>query len=307
MLLACFAGREAGRRRSAGSWTSGSAQGGGRDPGRGRRQGERQAQGAGPRPAADAGGHPDPGAHLGPLRPARRRRWRASRSGRCSAPSAAASTPTTPSTCSPRTSSSGSAAACRRDSSAIVAFGPRRPIRRRLLSATASAPARDRERRGDRRRPLRAGLQPAPHTRSRARRPGPARHRAARPGALTMLLVRFPGEHAARQALAKSGSAKAPGPDAPQVELFIEANEHGKRRVIAPTTGSRRLREERRRQLGALRRGVRGRSSASPPATAGSSARSRAASSPACSGRSSASSPAPSTACGRDAGCPPGG
>ena len=51
-----------------------------------------------------------------------------------------------------------------------------------------------------------------------------------------MLLVRFVGQHAARQAL---GNHQAPGPEkAPQVELFIEANEHGRRRVIAPTTGS---------------------------------------------------------------------
>ena len=50
-----------------------------------------------------------------------------------------------------------------------------------------------------------------------------------------MLLVRFAGEHAARQALAKSGSKDQDR--RPQVELFIEANEHGRRRVIAPKTG----------------------------------------------------------------------
>jgi hypothetical protein len=55
---------------------------------------------------------------------------------------------------------------------------------------------------------------------------------------LSMLLVRFVGEHAARQALAKSGSAKHQDHKAPQVELVIEANEHGRRRVINPTTGS---------------------------------------------------------------------
>ena len=53
-----------------------------------------------------------------------------------------------------------------------------------------------------------------------------------------MLLVRFVGEHAARQALAKSGAASHQDHKAPQVELFIEANEHGRRRVIDPTTGS---------------------------------------------------------------------
>jgi uncharacterized membrane protein len=55
---------------------------------------------------------------------------------------------------------------------------------------------------------------------------------------LRMLLVRFVGQHAARQALGKSGSTKHQDQKAPQVELFIEANEHGRRRVIAPTTGS---------------------------------------------------------------------
>jgi uncharacterized membrane protein len=55
---------------------------------------------------------------------------------------------------------------------------------------------------------------------------------------LTMLLVRFAGEHATRQALAKSGSASHQDQTAPQVELVIEANEHGRRRVINPTTGS---------------------------------------------------------------------
>ena len=55
---------------------------------------------------------------------------------------------------------------------------------------------------------------------------------------LSMLLVRFAGEHAARQALAKSGSARHQDQKAPQVELVIEANEHGRRRVIDPTTGS---------------------------------------------------------------------
>jgi hypothetical protein len=55
---------------------------------------------------------------------------------------------------------------------------------------------------------------------------------------LGMLLVRFTGEHAARQALGKSGSAKGQDQKAPQVELVIETNEHGRRRVIDPTTGA---------------------------------------------------------------------
>jgi hypothetical protein len=43
--------------------------------------------------------------------------------------------------------------------------------------------------------------------------------------------------HPARQALAKSGLARHQDQKAPQVELFIETDEHGRRRVIAPTTG----------------------------------------------------------------------
>ena len=55
---------------------------------------------------------------------------------------------------------------------------------------------------------------------------------------LSMLLVRFVGEHAARQALGKSGTAAHQDQKAPQVELVIETNEHGRRRVIDPTTGT---------------------------------------------------------------------
>ena len=59
---------------------------------------------------------------------------------------------------------------------------------------------------------------------------------------LSMILVRFAGEHAARQALAAVGPAKASTPKgsppgAPKAELVIEADEHGKRRVIDPTMG----------------------------------------------------------------------
>ncbi len=61
---------------------------------------------------------------------------------------------------------------------------------------------------------------------------------AAQDAALNMLMVRFAGEHAARQALAESGSKKHEDKKEPQVELFIEANEHGRRRVVAPKTGT---------------------------------------------------------------------
>jgi uncharacterized membrane protein len=62
--------------------------------------------------------------------------------------------------------------------------------------------------------------------------------RSAEATQLTMLMVRFGGEGAARQALAKSASAKSDDPDRPQVELVVEANERGKRRVVDPTMGS---------------------------------------------------------------------
>ena len=61
---------------------------------------------------------------------------------------------------------------------------------------------------------------------------------SAQDAALNMLLIRFVGEHAAREALAESGSASHKDANAPQVELFIEANEHGRRRVVAPKTGT---------------------------------------------------------------------
>lgn len=56
---------------------------------------------------------------------------------------------------------------------------------------------------------------------------------------LSMLLVRFAGEHAAAEALSVTGgSAKDAGPAPPIVELVVEANERGKRRVIDPSMGS---------------------------------------------------------------------
>ena len=53
--------------------------------------------------------------------------------------------------------------------------------------------------------------------------------------ALNMLMVRFAGEHGARTALA--GSENHATKEWPEVELFIEANEHGRLRVIDPKTG----------------------------------------------------------------------
>ena len=55
---------------------------------------------------------------------------------------------------------------------------------------------------------------------------------------LCMLLVRFVGEREARQAVAEPGTATHQDQKAPQVELLIETNEHGRRRVINPITGT---------------------------------------------------------------------
>jgi hypothetical protein len=71
-----------------------------------------------------------------------------------------------------------------------------------------------------------------------AARAGAAPEAADQATELSMLLVRFAGEHAARQVLGKSGSAKGQDHKAPQVELVIETNEHGRRRVVDPSTGS---------------------------------------------------------------------
>jgi uncharacterized membrane protein len=51
---------------------------------------------------------------------------------------------------------------------------------------------------------------------------------------LSMLLFRYPAEHAARAVLKASPTA---GGDAPQVELVFESEKSGKRRVVSPATG----------------------------------------------------------------------
>jgi uncharacterized membrane protein len=54
---------------------------------------------------------------------------------------------------------------------------------------------------------------------------------------LSMILVRFAGQHSARKALAGASPASGNPADGPQAELVIEADERGKRRVIDPTMG----------------------------------------------------------------------
>ena len=125
------------------------------------------------------------------------------------------------------------------DSSAIVAFVRGADPQRILSSAASYQPATasvaavtadlSAQVYSGATQPVRASAGPA----------GAAPTAAADPAAaLNMLLVRFAGQHAARQALAQSGSAKHKDKEAPRVELFIEASEHGRLRVIAPTTGS---------------------------------------------------------------------
>ena len=124
------------------------------------------------------------------------------------------------------------------DSSAIVAFVQGADPRRVLSStaswepATASAAAigadLSAQAYSGASNPLETSAAPA----------GAAPEAANQATELSMLLVRFTGEHAARQVLGKSGSAKGQDQEAPQVELVIETNEHGRRRVIDPSTGS---------------------------------------------------------------------
>ena len=125
------------------------------------------------------------------------------------------------------------------DSSAILAF-VRGPDPRRVLSSTASfqpASASVAAVTADLAAEVyRGAAQPAGTSAAPAGpAPTPPADGAA---ALSMLLERFAGEHAARRALAKRRSAGHKDQDAPQVELVIEANEHGRRRVISPTAGT---------------------------------------------------------------------
>jgi len=54
---------------------------------------------------------------------------------------------------------------------------------------------------------------------------------------LSMLLLRYPGEHAAQAALKEAPKAGGDAPQVPQVELVFESARSGKRRVIGPAKG----------------------------------------------------------------------
>ncbi|MFI6827153.1 hypothetical protein ACIBG5_08635 [Kribbella sp. NPDC050241] len=124
------------------------------------------------------------------------------------------------------------------DSSAIVAF-VRGPDPRRILSTaaalqpvTVSVAAVAADLSG------RVYLGAAPSKGATVTRDGAAPD-TGQGAELSMLLVRFAGEHTARQTLVTVGSSPThQDQNEPQVELVIETNPHGSRRVVNPTTGS---------------------------------------------------------------------
>src|SRR5262245_59371705 len=125
------------------------------------------------------------------------------------------------------------------NSSAIVAF-VRGPDPRRILSSTAGyqpATASVAAITADLTAQLYCdGAQPVETSATRTgAAPAAAEDRRA---GLSMLVIRFAGERAARQAVAESSAATQKDQKAPRVELVIETNEHGRRRVINPITGS---------------------------------------------------------------------
>src|SRR5271166_5118744 len=124
------------------------------------------------------------------------------------------------------------------DSSAIVAFVQGADPRRVLSSAASWEPATASAAAIGADLSARAYSGASNLLETSAAPAGAAPEAANQATALSMLLVRFTGEHAARQALGKSGSAKGQDHKAPRVELVIETNDHGRRRVIAPATGS---------------------------------------------------------------------
>ena len=130
---------------------------------------------------------------------------------------------------------------------------------------------------------------------------------AAQDAALDMLMVRFAGEHAARQALAESGSKKHEDQKEPRGRAVHRGERARPASGDRPQDGNRRLCEERHPRLGGVRRGLRVDRGLRRRRTTASSAPSRAGCSPAFCGASSALSPVPCTACGRAVGCPPGG
>jgi hypothetical protein len=70
-----------------------------------------------------------------------------------------------------------------------------------------------------------------PDLTARTTTPSPANGHGARGAAVTMLLVRYAGEHGARKKLS------SPTTDAAQVELVFEVPSHGRTRVVSPTAG----------------------------------------------------------------------
>ncbi len=114
------------------------------------------------------------------------------------------------------------------DSSAIVAFVRAADPRRLLSSAASYEPATASV----------AEITPDLSAQVYSGATHPEEASATQDAALEMLMVRYTGEHGAKQALAESGSEKHKDKKEPEVELFVEANEHGRLRVIEPKTGT---------------------------------------------------------------------
>ena len=114
------------------------------------------------------------------------------------------------------------------DSSAIVAFVRAADPRRLLSSAASSEPTTVSV----------AEITPDLSAQVHNGDTHPEEASATQDAALEMLMVRYTGEHAAKKALAESGSEKHKDKKEPEVELFVEANEHGRLRVIEPKTGT---------------------------------------------------------------------
>ena len=132
------------------------------------------------------------------------------------------------------------------DSSAIVAFVRAADPRRLLSSAASSEPTTASV----------AEITPDLSAQVHNGATHPEEASATQDAALEMLMVRYTGEHAAKKALAESGSEKHKDKKEPEVELFVEANEHGRLRVIEPKTGTAAFSKNRDPRLGAVRRGI---------------------------------------------------
>ena len=137
------------------------------------------------------------------------------------------------------------------DSSAIAVF-VQGSDPERMLSSVSSLQADDGQHRRDRSGSLRRGLRRWSH---RVETSG-ATGDATSPGETTVLRMCSCASRGSMVLDRRSelrAPPKRPDPREPQVEIVIQANEEGRRRVVDPSHGHGRHVEERRRQLGRLR------------------------------------------------------